>query len=354
MMNQIKYLILFQLKEYLRNPAILFWSFGFPVLIAWVLGAAFGEKQIQKFTIGVESQSIVNRLIVEHKDKYEVEKQELRLNKGGKTEVYKFIIAHKDDLVTLMKSGKVSLIISSKSSIKYHFDQSNKEAEYAYLKLKSLSFETMLDQSEIKPVTQIGNRYIDFLIPGLIALGIMNSAMWGISYYLIELRVKKLMRRMIASPMSKHALMIAVTFSRLVLSSVEALILLVFSILFFGIELQGSLLALILIFISGNFCFYGIAILVSSKTSNTRIGTGLINMVTMPMLVCSGIFFTYSNFPDFIIPIIQYMPLTLLADGIRAVFTEGAGITDSITVILLLSFYGVVFYFPALRIFKWY
>nr|HNI27354.1 ABC transporter permease [Leptospiraceae bacterium] len=83
------------------------------------------------------------------------------------------------------------------------------------------------------------------------------------------------------------------------------------------------------------------------------IGNGLINLVSFPMTICSGVFFSYHGFPDLFRNIVKYFPLTVLADGVRAVFTEGAGLQESGIPILILGITGLIFFGAGIRLYKW-
>ena len=207
--------------------------------------------------------------------------------------------------------------------------------------------------SEIKPLTVKGTRYIDFLVPGLITMGVMMSCMWGISYGIIEKRSKKLLRRLVATPMKKSHFLIALITVRIVMNFIESSAILLFALIAFRMTIQGNLSALILMFLAGNIAFSGIAVLVSSHTSNTEVGNGLINFVVFPMMVLSGIFFSYQNFPEWSLPVIRNLPLTMLTDGIRSIFNEGAGYHEVTLPIIILLTTGALFFSAGLRIFKW-
>jgi ABC-type multidrug transport system permease subunit len=209
------------------------------------------------------------------------------------------------------------------------------------------------NNAEIKPLTITGTRYIDFLVPGLITMGVMMSTMWGLSYGLIEKRSKKLLRRLVATPMKKSHFLIALITVRVAMNFFEAMALLIFGIIAFKMTIQGSIPAMILLFLAGNIAFAGIAVLASSHTSNTEVGNGIINFVVMPMMILSGIFFSYQNFPDWSIPVIQMFPLTMLTDGIRSIFNEGAGFPEVALPVLILTATGVIFFGAGLKIFKW-
>ena len=200
----------------------------------------------------------------------------------------------------------------------------------------------------------VGTRYIDFLVPGLIALGIMNSCIWGIGWSLIETRMKKLLRRMVATPMKKSRFLGSYIITRVILGGLETLLLLLFTRLYFGTEITGSVAAFVAVFLAGIFAFSGIAILIASRTAKTEVANGLVNLITLPMMILSGIFFNYHNFPDWAIPVIQALPLTLLADSIRAVFIEAAGFTEIVKAIAILLTTGLVTFGIGLRMFKWY
>ncbi len=232
----------------------------------------------------------------------------------------------------------------------------NSEAQLTYLNLSRVinnSKITKKDESVV-PLTLKGTRYIDFFVPGLIAMGMMMSSIWGLGYGIIENRSKKLLRRMIATPMKKSYFLISLISVRSIMNFIEAGLLFLFSYLVFGITIQGSILALLLIFIAGNIGFAGIAIVTSSRTANPEVGNGLINAISTPMIVLSGIFFSYHNFPDWAIGFIKILPLTLLADGIRSIFIEGAGLPDVIIPFFALLITGVICFYVGLKFFKWY
>jgi ABC-type multidrug transport system permease subunit len=185
-------------------------------------------------------------------------------------------------------------------------------------------------------------------------MGVMMSSMWGISYTIIERRSKKLLRRMVSTPMKKSHFLISIMTVRFVMNFVEAGLLFLFAHFAFNIHIQGSIPALFCIFIAGNIAFSGIAVFISSNTSKTEIGNALINVVVMPMMILSGIFFSYHNFPDWFIPVIQIFPLTIMADDIRSIFIEGAGFAEIIIHSVILSVTGILFFIAGIRYFKWY
>jgi len=373
--NQLFQLIMANVKELIREPGVLFWGIIFPILMSLGLGIAFTKKKDVTTTLAVigqnhlvhhpaDSASVIqaflqaNRAITE-KDKNGVISRKLTVpdDKLGST-TFIFRAMEWKKAMVMVKRGNINLILDEHNGeIQYHFDPMNPDAQLIYLKLSRL-FNTSgpvirETNTEIKPLTVSGTRYIDFLVPGLIAMGVMMSSMWGVSYAIIERRSKKLLRRMVATPMKRSNFLVALITVRVLMNFVEAGLLFLFAFLVFHITSQGSVAALIVLFIAGNFAFAGIAIFISSHTAKTEIGNGLINAVSMPMMVLSGVFFSYHNFPEWCIPTIQKFPLTMMADGIRSVFIEGAGFAEVSMPILILSVTGVVFFAAGMKIFKW-
>ena len=350
-----------QIKEFFREPGAIFWSFGFPILMALGLGLAFsGKKEIMHGVAIVNEysteHSIIKNTLFDGGPLRDTIIERRFDNANGKT-LYVFHVTSWNNAEILMKRGIISSILTQDSSqINYHYDPLNPEGELIQVQLSNY-FETGnlgRNTGSIIPINTIGMRYIDFLIPGLLTLGIMMNVMWGVCYSLIEKRSKKLLRRMVATPMKKTHFLMAMWASRLMLTLFDSIVLLIFARYFFQISIQGSIPALILILLFGNLAFFGLSILISSRTSNTQVGNGLISFITTPMMVLSGIFFSYQNFPSWAISIIKFLPLTKFTDEVRSIINEGAGFKDSLDGMLILGLFGALTFYAGRKIYKWY
>lgn len=353
MIKSIFDLTIMQFKVFFREPGVLFWVFVFPILIATALGLAF-DKQ------GGAEVFIANIGELEWLEKVEnfsgVDGQEGKISfqtDTGEQANFRFLKAEQNEALRMLKRGKVSMLLEQNGNrFIFHLDPMNSEARLAFLLLKPV-LKALGVEVSVERLDAIGNRYIDYLIPGLMALGVMNSCIWGIGWTLIEYRMKKLLRRMVATPMRKSALMLSSFLNRLLLNLFEMFVLLVFAILFFDVHLQGGIITLLWILITGNAAFAGIAILMSSRTQSTIVGNGLINAITLPMMVLSGVFFSYQNFPEWSIPIIELLPLTILTNGIRAVFLEGAGFMELLPQGLAMIGIGLLTATVGIRVYRW-
>ena len=372
--KQLWQLISALFREIIREPGVLFWGILFPILMSLGLGLAFTRKTdvirkaaiiniTESSTAGSENSVVAGFLRKNCETNVSVKsdtwqwKYTIKDEKLGNS-VFLFYKMKWDEAVKLLKRGTINVLVLGKNdSVEYHFDPMNPDAQLTYLKLSTIvgngALQPVQTNSEIKPLTVTGTRYIDFLVPGLIAMGVMMSSMWGISYGIIEKRSKKLLRRLVATPMKKSHFLIALITVRIAMNFIESSVLFLFALFAFKMTIQGNISALILMFLAGNIAFAGIAVLVSSHTSNTEVGNGLINFVVFPMMVLSGIFFSYQNFPDWSLPVIKNLPLTMLTDGIRSIFNEGAGYHEVAIPILILLVIGALFFSVGLKIFKW-
>ncbi len=373
--HQLVQMISAYFKEMIREPAVLFWGIAFPILMSLGLGFAFTKKTDVTMKVAIvqlqdgwnSNSDTIKRIdkvlnfIGAKKNQQGSEKSNFEITfpdeKMGNA-TFLFYKTGWQEAMVMLKRGNISVVMTEDSGmIRYHFDPVNTDAELTYLKLSKLfGGEKIISESQneaIEPLTVTGTRYIDFLIPGLIAMGVMMSCMWGLSYGMIDKRSKKLLRRMVATPMKKSYFLMALIIVRVAMNFIESVLLLVFAWLVFGITIQGSIAALLMIFLAGNIVFAGIAVLISSHTSNTEIGNGLINAVVMPMMVLSGVFFSYHNFPEWSIPVIQKLPLTMLADGMRSIFIEGAGFKETFMPFIVMVLTGLGFFAAGLKVFKW-
>ncbi|MGD0582868.1 MAG: ABC transporter permease [Bacteroidales bacterium] len=371
---QLWQLIAAEFRELIREPGVLFWGIIFPILMSLGLGVAFTKKAdvVRKVAVimPAEEMKVADTASV----LFTFLDRNCEKNSSADREAYKWKLVLKDDKLgnsifyfyqmdwtssmMMLKRGTVNVVLKDAGpSTEYHFDPLNADAQLSYLKLNALVGTGKIVASEnnqnIKPLTVTGTRYIDFLIPGLISMGVMMSCMWGISYGIIEKRSKKLLRRLVATPMKKSHFLIAMIVVRIAMNFIESSVLFIFALFAFRMQIQGDISSLIMIFIAGNIAFAGIAVFFSSHTSNTEVGNGLINAVVMPMMVLSGIFFSYHNFPDWSIPVIQKLPLTMLTDGVRSIMNEGAGYAQVGFPILILTATGILFFATGLKIFKW-
>jgi len=198
-----------------------------------------------------------------------------------------------------------------------------------------------------------GSRYIDWLIPGMVAMGIMSNGMWGVGFSIVQARMRKLLKRMVASPMRKSEYLLAQLLARLIFLAPEVAVPIVFGVLAFGMPVNGSVGAIAVVTLIGSLAFGAMGLLIGSRVRTFEAVSGLMNIAMLPMWLLSGVFFSSSNFPQAVQPVIQALPLTALVDALRAVVLEGATLHEVRAELLGLTLWTVLPFGIALRIFKW-
>jgi ABC transporter DrrB family efflux protein len=202
-------------------------------------------------------------------------------------------------------------------------------------------------------VHETGARYIDFVVPGLLGMNLMGSAMWGLGFAIVEARQKKLLKRLVASPMPKWQYLASFLLSRLAMLGIEVGLFLGFARVAFGVPFRGSLAELLLVCLLTSLAFSALGLLVSSRARTTEAVSGLMNLVMLPMWIFSGIFFSATRFPAVIQPFVRALPLTAAIEAMRGNMLQGANIGQMLAQVCILAAWFVAPFAISLRIFRW-
>jgi ABC-2 type transport system permease protein len=200
---------------------------------------------------------------------------------------------------------------------------------------------------------EAGARYVDFLVPGLVGLGIMSNAVWGLGFSIVDSRRRKLTKRLLATPMSRSQYLTSYLIWRLLLLPVEVVIPLAFGALAFGVPVRGSWFGIGALCLLGSLAFSSVGVLVASRARTIEGLSGVMNLVIMPMWVVSGVFFSAQRFPDWMQPLIHLLPLTALIDALRAIVLRGASLVDVRLELAILVVWLTIAFFAALKLFRW-
>lgn len=342
-----------RIKEFFREPAAIFWVYGFPLIMAVSLGIAFREKPKTQITVDLVSNagsgSIPSlREALAADDRFTVHESvddswRKRL-RDGKTDLV--IIPPTADGAEGDSPGTWNLWLEPRRAESLFARQA---IENVLMKQQGGSPPPMHDQE----LSEAGSRYIDFLVPGLLGLNLMGGGLFGVGFVLVDMRVKKLLKRFLATPLRHGDFLLSVMLSRLLFMFPEICALLGVSWLLFGVEVQGSLGSLVIVILLGGFAFAGLGLLIASRATTLETASGLMNLVMLPMYVLSGVFFSSDRFPDAVQPFIRALPLTALNTALRGVMLEGLSLGEMWGPILTLVAWGVVSFAVALRIFRW-
>lgn len=340
--NALFQLILSNMRGYIREPEAIFWTYGFPLLMMIGLGLAFRTTTDAPVHFGVVAGQAAERV-----------EQAV-----GSDPAYSFEILDQEAALQKLSTNRLLLVIHSEGEgLRYHFDPSNREARQLRERLDDALQRVAgrVDPIAIRDeaIAAPGSRYVDFLVPGLMGMNLMGGGMWGIGFVLVGMRMKKLIKRLLGTPMRRPHFLLSIVGTRVVFFIPEAFFLLLAATLVFGVPIQGSVSDIVVVAFLGAMAFAGLGLLAASRAQRIETISGIMNLVMLPMWLCSGIFFSAERFPDWMQPFIQALPLTQLINALRAVILEGQTLVEQANALLILAVWASVSFLLALRWFRW-
>jgi ABC-type polysaccharide/polyol phosphate export permease len=328
-------------RQFYREPEVIFWSFIFPIALSVALGMAFRNRPIDIVRVGVTEKAADLAA-------------SLSAQAGIRAEVMP-----EAEAARALRMGRVVLVVDRGASggVAYRFDDARPDGIVARLRVddalqRAAGRSDPLTTAEV-PVREPGSRYIDFLIPGMLGMNLMSGGMWGMGFHLVDLRIKRLLKRLVATPMYRSDFLLAQMLLRVVFMFIEVAFLLSFGYLVFGVPVRGSILAVLTVGLLGALAFGGLGLLVASRAVTLEKVTGLMNIVMMPMFIASGTFFSSERFPEAVQPLVQALPLTALNDALRAVILEGAALGSQSGELAIIAIWGGASFVIGLRLFRW-
>jgi ABC-2 type transport system permease protein len=337
-------LILARFREFYREPEAIFWVYGFPLILAVGLGIAFSGGKPEPPEVDVQGTP----------DDPQVKSLTAKLRSEGlRAEIHA-----PDSCRKRFKRGRTAMyIIPHASSVpEVVYDETRSECLLArHWVGEALAHSTSAEAPVLKEILirEPGSRYIDFLLPGLIGMNLMGGGLFGIGFVLVDMRVRKLFKRFLATPMRRGDFLMSILTARMVFLVPEILSLLLMGYFAFGVPISGHLVTLAVIIVIGAMAFNCLGLLIGSRTEKTETASGLINLAMLPMYLLSGVFFSSRRFPDEIQPFIQILPLTQVNDALREVMLEGLDMLDIAWRLLILLVWIVLPLPLALKWFRW-
>jgi len=342
-MNKLRLSSLYQLTVIrffliLREPEAIFWIFVFHILLAVGLGIAFRNRPADVLPVGATTVQITQALAADKG------LSATTLNEAAGTHA--------------LATGNILLLaIQNPNGVTYEFDDTNPDARIARMlvdrDIQAAAGQREAIHAQSQLVHETGSRYIDFVVPGLLGMNLMGSAMWGLGFAIVEARQKKLLKRLVASPMPRWQYLLSFILSRLVMLVIEVVAFLGFARLVFAVPFRGPLVQLAFLCVLTSLCFSALGLLVASRAKTMEAASGLMNLVMLPMWILSGVFFSASRFPAAIQPLVRALPLTAAIDAMRGNMLQGMSLAQLATPVAILAAWLVVAFAVSLRIFRW-
>jgi ABC-2 type transport system permease protein len=337
-LSSLYQLTMVRFRLFLREPEAIFWIFIFPILLAVGLGIAFRNRPPDVLQVGATTTQLT---------------QALAGDKGLTAKT----LNHVEGTRALATGNILLLAIQKPDGVAYEYDDTNPDARTARLvadrAIQKAAGAREVVHAENQLVHEAGARYIDFVVPGLLGMNLMGSAIWGLGFAIVEARQKKLLKRLVASPMPRWQYLASYLLSRLVMLVIEVAAFLGFAWWLFGVPFRGSIWQLAFLCILTSLSFSALGLLVASRARTMEAASGLMNLVMLPMWILSGVFFSATRFPAVIQPVVRALPLTAAIDALRGNMLQGMNLGQLIAPVAILFVWLAVPFAVALRIFRW-
>ena len=342
-MNKLELSSLYQLtmmrfRLFLREPEAIFWIFIFPILLAAGLAIAFRNRPPDVIQVSATTAQLTQALNSDHG------LAATTMDEAAGTQA--------------LATGRILLLVIQKQDVTlYKYDPTNPDARTARLIADHAIQSAAERRDEVKTenelVHETGSRYIDFVVPGLLGMNLMGSAMWGLGFAIVDARQKKLLKRLMASPMPRWQYLLSFLLSRLVMLVIEVILFLGFCRVAFGVPFRGSIWQLAFLCVLTSLAFSALGLLAASRARTIEAASGLMNLVMLPMWILSGVFFSATRFPAAVQPIVRALPLTAAIDALRGNMLQGINLGQLMTPVGIMLVWLVVPFAVSLRIFRW-
>ncbi len=339
------------LKMTVRNRSALFWNLVFPALFIVIFGAVFGGNEGAHFTVGIAGEPSVYR--------------EGAVAAMQQADVLTVKSGSADEELAALKDGDRDIVAvfgpadsQGRAPVQLYYDETdgpNAQVGLSVVRQILLSVAQAEQPFPIteRPVTGADISFIDFFVPGILAMALMNAGVIGLSTAFVSYRERGILRRIKVTPFPLTSFVTARILSQLVVAVAQALILVGLGVGIFGLELRGNPLVILLAIVIGSLAFLAIGFAVAAIARNVEAAASYANLITFPMLFLSGVFFSLDSAPAWLRPVARVLPLSYLVDALREPMTRGRGLEAIWVDLLVLVMTLAAGFAVAVRFFRW-
>lgn len=314
--------------EFMRDRAALSWGLIFPTALMMGFALLFSNGDQEFYKVGIAGELNHPFFQSRHIKFIPVEDLEKAIIK---------VERHQLDL--LVAPDKLRYWVNSSSPAGYITEQLLKASGGEMLKANEVSGKEI--------------RYIDWLIPGVLGMNMMFSALFGVGFVIVRYRKNGVLKRLRGTPLSATEFLMAQIFSRLLLIIFVSVIVYTGCDLILDFSMYGSYINLFLVFTIGSLAMISLGLLIASRLKSDELAAGLTNAISIPMMLLSGVWFSLEGSPQWIMFISNLLPLTHVVDASRAIMLDGAGIIDVGHHIAAMLIMMLVFLFLGVKMFRW-
>jgi ABC-2 type transport system permease protein len=321
--------------EFIRDKSSLGWNILFPLLLVLSFAFVFSGEPKPMFKVGVMGDT--SRLTKTEQDFFH-------------TKYVQFITVDDiDKALDKVEHFQLDMLVDVRSGIRYWI---NENAPNGYV-LERMLGNTGRTGYERRTVKGRRIRYVDWVVPGILAMNMMFSCLFGVGYVIVRYRKNGFLKRLKATPLNPFEFLSAQMASRLILIQIITVLVYAGCNYFIHFEMRGSYVNLFLVSLLGAICLISLGLLVSARLSSEELAGGILNLITWPMMLLSGVWFSLEGTNPIVQKIARFLPLTHIVDAARAIMTDGAGLVAIAPQLTALSVMAAVFLLIGSFIFRW-
>ncbi len=353
-------LLVAHIKQFFRQRAALFWTIAFPIFFILLFGAVFSRSESTSFTIGVVNEDgspVAGGLVTafESIDAFKVrtgdQSTELAALRGGDRRA-----------VIVIPSGFGEAISQgSQDNVTVHYDATESTSQQVVLPIisqvigsfdRAVANAPTLIKADYVPLQSRHLRAIDYLVPGILAMALMQLGIFAAAPLVVD-RQNRVLKRLGATPLRRSTLVVSTVIFRLLIAVGQAALIIAVARLVFHVPMVGSWFALVGVVLLGTLTFLALGFLMSAFAKTEETVMPMLMVVQFPMMFLSGIFFPVDMMPDFMRPIMTIMPLTYLGDSLRQIMVGASAMHPHYVNLAVLGGWFVVCLAGAVRFFRW-
>jgi len=339
MWRRILTILIARNREFYRDRAGLGWNILMPIMMVLAFAFIFSSESRDVFKVG---------LLASDKDSASMALPFLE------TRYIRFIpVTELAPAIGKVERHQLDLLLDLREAPVYWVNPDSANGYLAERLLLGTEGESAGPLPERLTVSGKALRYVDWVLPGVLAMNIMFSSLWGVGWVIVRYRKNGVLRRLKATPLSPLEFLSAQVFSRLLVVLAASLVVYVGASLLLDFPMLGSYPALVLVYVAGALCLISLGLVVASRLRTEEVADGLLNLISWPMLLLSGVWFSMEGASGAAQTLSRFLPLTHLVEGARAVMIDGAGVLQVLPQIGLLAGLSVVFLSLAAWMFRW-
>lgn len=321
--------------EFIRDKSSLGWNILFPLLLVIALAFVFAGEPKPMFKVGLLG---------------DVRSSEYACRDFFATKYIQFIpVGDREKAIDKVEHFQLDMLLDVGKERRYWI---NENSPNGYIIERVLNG---TGKTSFRRLTVQGReiRYVDWVVPGILAMNMMFSCLFGVGYVIVRYRKNGFLKRLKATPLTPFEFLLAQMVSRLLLIQTITIAVYAGCNYFIHFQMRGSYANLFIVSLTGAICLISLALLVSARLSSEELAGGILNLLTWPMMLLSGVWFSLEGTNPLVQKIARFLPLTHIIDGARAIMTEGAGLTDIAPNLLILGAMSALFLAIGSLIFKW-